>query len=305
MSTRQASLPGADADFLPSAGSRPARYRKNLGRFIRHQPVGAFCTLILFALAVTAVFADVIAPFDPTRNNVGPQIDGPSSAHYFGTDQFGRDLFSRVVHGARISLGVGFGATICAALIGTTLGTVSGYFGGIVDYVVQRFVDTAQAVPPIILLIGLMIVLGPSIVNVVIALALLSGLTTSRVIRGTVLGIRSLTYIEAARTLGASHPRIMLHHVLPNLLPTVIVLMSLGIGSAIVAEASLSYLGYGVPPPQPTWGGMMSVEGRGAMLLNPWILVFPTIALALVVYSMNMFGDAIRDEIDPRLRGTK
>ncbi len=304
MSASQVAILGADPGFDNATGRRQ-RYKQNIARFIRHQPVGSFCTIVLFGLAMTALFANVIAPFDPTQNNVGPQIEGPSGAHYFGTDQFGRDLFSRVVHGARISLGVGFGATICAALIGTTLGTVSGYFGGSVDYIIQRFVDTAQAVPPIILLIGLMIVLGPSITNVVIALALLSGLTTSRVIRGTVLGIRSLTYIEAAKTVGASHGRIMIHHVLPNLLPTVIVLMSLGIGSAIVAEASLSYLGYGVPPPQPTWGGMMSVEGRGAMLLNPWILIFPTIALALVVYSMNMFGDAVRDELDPRLRGSR
>lgn len=274
-------------------------------RFSRRQPIGAVSGLILLALVCVAVLADVVSPYSPTVNNSGPALSGPSLHNPFGTDNFGRDVLSRVIHGARVSLYVGLGATLSAAIVGTFIGATTGYVGGALDYFVQRLVDAAQAVPPLILLIGIMIVLGPSTTNVILALAARGSLTLSRVIRGSVLSIRTLPYIEAARSTGASHVRILLGHVIPNLLPTILVLTSVSIGGNIVAEASLSFLGFGVPPPNPTWGGMMSAEGRLYMLLNPWILVFPTLALAIVVYCMNMLGDAVRDEFDPRLRGTR
>jgi peptide/nickel transport system permease protein len=194
---------------------------------------------------------------------------------------------------------------VLSTLIGTLLGVIAGFWRGAVDYVMQRIVDAVQAVPPTIMLIAIMVALGPSITNVIIALAVRGGLSLSRVVRGSVFGVRSQQYIEAALATGATRGRVMAVHIFPNILPTVIVLMSVGIGGNIIAEASLSFLGYGVPPPDPTWGGMISAEGRTYMLVNPWILVFPTLALAVVVYAFNMFGDALRDELDPRLRGSR
>lgn len=281
----------------------PVRWAVNSVRFARRQPIGASAAVVLVLLVFVAVFADVIAPYSPTKNDVGESLAGPSREHLFGTDQFGRDLFSRVVHGARVSLYVGLGATLVAAAIATVLGAISGYVGGAFDYILQRLVDAAQAVPPLVMLIGIMVVLGPSITNVIVALAARGGLSLSRVVRGSVIGVRTYPYIEAARATGASQPRILMRHILPNVLPVVVVLISTSIGANIVAEASLSFLGFGIPPPNPSWGGMMSVEGRLYMLVDPWILVFPTLALGLVVFAMNMFGDALRDEIDPRMRG--
>jgi peptide/nickel transport system permease protein len=293
------------AELAGKRGVARRRFLKNMARFLRRQPIGAASAVILVLLVVVAVFANVVSPYSPTVNNTGPALSGPTLNNPFGTDNFGRDVLSRVIHGARTSLYVGLGATLTAAVVGTLIGAISGYAGGPLDYFVQRLVDAAQAVPPLILLIGIMIVLEPSTTNVIIALAVRGSLTLSRVIRGSVLSIRTLPYVEAARSVGASHVRIVLGHVIPNLLPTILVLTSVSIGGNIVAEASLSFLGYGIPPPNPTWGGMMSAEGRLYMLLDPWILVFPTLALALVVYSMNMLGDAIRDEFDPRLRTTR
>lgn len=298
----------AVADNMILAARDPSlatRWARAIARFSRRQPIGAFSAGVLVLLVLVAIFADVIAPYPPTSNNVGPSLISPSADHFFGTDQFGRDLFSRVVHGARISLYVGLGATFGAAAFATILGAVSGYLGGAFDYIVQRFVDASQALPPLVMLIAILVVLEPSVTNVIIALAARGSLSLSRVVRGAVIGIRAFPFIDAARAMGASTPRILLRHILPNILPVVVVLMSTSIGGYIVAEASLSFLGFGVPPPTPSWGGIMSAEGRLYMIVQPWILVFPTIALSLVVYVMNMFGDALRDELDPRLRGSR
>ena len=294
-----------DALLVPQDPSRAARWGTGLVRFSRRQPIGAFSAGVLVLLVFVAIFADTIAPYSPTANNVGESLINPSTGHFFGTDQFGRDLFSRVIHGARISLYVGLGATFGAAAFATILGAVSGYLGGVFDYIVQRFVDASQALPPLVMLIAILVVLEPSVTNVIIALAARGSLSLSRVVRGAVIGIRAFPFIDAARAMGASTPRILLRHILPNIFPVVVVLMSTSIGGYIVAEASLSFLGFGVPPPTPSWGGIMSAEGRLYMIVQPWILVFPTIALSLVVYVMNMFGDALRDELDPRLRGSR
>ncbi len=298
-------MAGAEAILLPQEPTLAGRWGTSAVRFARRQPIGAFSGCVLVLLLLVAIFADVIAPYSPTANNAGPSLIGPTVDHPFGTDQFGRDLFSRVVHGARISLYVGLGATLGAAFFATILGAVSGYLGGAFDYIVQRFVDASQALPPLVMLIAILVVLEPSVTNVIIALAARGSLSLSRVVRGSVIGIRGFPFIDAARAMGASTPRILLRHILPNILPVVVVLMSTSIGGYIVAEASLSFLGFGVPPPTPSWGGIMSAEGRLYMIVQPWILVFPTIALSLVVYVMNMFGDALRDELDPRLRGSR
>ena len=271
-------------------------------RFSRRQPLGAFSAVVLVVLVLSAALADVIVPYDPIRNNVGPSLEGPDGAHLFGTDHFGRDVFSRIVYGARTSLYVGIGATLLGVLAATLLGAVSGYMGAKLDYFVQRFVDTAQAIPPLIFLLGVLLVLGPRTEYIILALGLRTGLSLSRIVRGSVIDIKAEDYVEAARSFGASGARILTFHVLPNIFALIIVLVSTTIGGLIIAEASLSFLGFGVPPPTPSWGGMLSVDGRIYMLAAPWLLIAPAFALSLVVFATNMFGDALRDELDPRMR---
>lgn len=305
MTMRDAALQSANAVALGSERSWLGRWRVGISRFARRQPIGMASAVIMAVMVLAAVFANVIAPYSPTRNDVGPSLESPSADHWMGTDQYGRDIYSRIVHGARISLYVGLITTLLGTGAATILGAVSGFRGGWVDYILQRLVDTSQAIPPLILLIGVMVVLGPSIQNVILALAFRQALSVSRVVRSAVLAIRTNAYVEAAQTLGAGQVRILLRHIIPNVVPVIVVLVSSSIGGLIVAEASLSFLGYGVPPPTPSWGGMMSAEGRLYMLTAPWILIFPTIALSLVVFAMNMLGDALRDEFDPRLRGSR
>ncbi len=273
-------------------------------RFSRRQPLGAFSAVVLVVLVLSAALADVIVPYDPIRNNVGPSLEGPAGPHLFGTDHFGRDVFSRIVYGARTSLYVGIGATLLGVLAATLLGAVSGYMGGKLDYFVQRFVDTAQAIPPLIFLLGVLLVLGPRTEYIILALGLRTGLSLSRIVRGSVIDIKGEEFVEAARSFGASDARILAFHVLPNIFALIIVLVSTTIGGLIVAEAALSFLGFGVPPPTPSWGGMLSVDGRIYMLAAPWLLIAPAFALTLVVFATNMFGDALRDELDPRMRSS-
>ena len=291
---------GRSATDAIGLGRLPSR----IVRFSRRQPLGAFSAVVLVVLVLSAALADVIVPYDPIRNNVGPSLEGPDGTHLFGTDHFGRDVFSRIVYGARTSLYVGMGATLLGVLAATLLGAVSGYTGGKLDYFVQRFVDTAQAIPPLIFLLGVLLVLGPRTEYIILALGLRTGLSLSRIVRGSVIDIKAEDYVEAARSFGASGARILTFHVFPNIFALIIVLVSTTIGGLIVAEASLSFLGFGVPPPTPSWGGMLSVDGRIYMLAAPWLLIAPAFALTLVVFATNMFGDALRDELDPRMRST-
>lgn len=309
MSTPPLDIPdtkaAGNATMLAADRSRFHRWLRAAVRFGKRQPLGTVSGVLLVGMVLVAVFADLVAPYSPLRNNVGPALEGPSMRHYFGTDQFGRDVFSRVVHGSRVSLYVGLVTTVVGTAVATLLGVFSGYFGGVTDYITQRLSDAAQAVPPLVLLIGILVVLGPSATNIILALAIRNALSLSRVVRSAVLSVRETTYVEAARALGASPARTMALHVLPNIFPTVIILISTTIGANILAEAALSFLGYGVPPPRPTWGGMISADGRIYMLMAPWILIFPTLALSAVVFALNMFGDALRDELDPRMRGAR
>lgn len=279
------------------------RYGSGAAAFARAKPLGAIGALVLLVMVVMAIFAPIIEPYNPVSNNQREALQSPRTGHLMGTDQFGRDIFSRVVRGARISLYVGLGATVTAIVLATMIGVCSAYFGGVTDYVVQRVVDTVQAIPGLILLISVLVILGPSITNVVLALAFRSAITTSRVVRSATLAVLANPYIEAAKVVGARDLRVMTLHLVPNIIPPVIIVATVQFGGAILAEASLSFLGYGVPPPTPTWGGMMSAEGRTFMLAAPWILIGPAVALSLVVFSVNMLGDALRDRLDPRLRG--
>ncbi len=280
--------------------------------FTRRKPLGAFGGAIVVLLVAVAIGAPVFAPYAPLENNQAVALKGPSLAsidgtfpHLAGTDQFGRDVFSRVVYGAQTSLYIGVLVTVVSTIPALALGVASAFFGGWVDYFLQRFVDTVQAVPYLILLIAIMVVLGPSFINVVFALSFRRAVTESRVLRGSTLGLMNQTYIEAARATGATNGRIMLRHLVPNLVPLLIVLSSTAFAGVILSEASLSFLGYGVPPPRPSWGGMLAADGRAFMYAAPWMLIAPTLALAIVVFGVNMFGDALRDVLDPRLRGAR
>lgn len=296
------------------SGGRLVTRRNPLGGFgaqarrmahaARKKPMGAAGAIVLVVLILLAVFADLIAPYSPLEHS-SERLVGPSSAHWVGTDQFGRDVLSRVIHGARTSLYVGLVATVLSMIPAVLLGMTSAFFGGWFDYALQRFVDTIQALPALILLVTILVILGPGLWNVVFALSFNRAIVGSRVMRGATLSISSSTYVEAARACGASNLRIILGHLLPNIVPTIIVVYSLGFGTVILAEASLSFLGYGVPPPTPSWGGMLAADGRSYMFAAPWMLWGPTIALAVVVFAVNMFGDAVRDLLDPRLRGAR
>lgn len=274
-------------------------------RFARTKPLGAFGALVVVVLVLMAIGAPVIAPYPPLENNQAVAFQSPSASHLSGTDQFGRDVFSRIVYGAQTSLYIGVLVTVVSTIPSLMLGVISAYFGGWVDYVLQRFVDTVQAIPYLILLIAIMVVLGPSFINVVFALSFRRAVTESRVLRGATMGLLNQTYIEAARAIGATDTRIMTRHLVPNLVPLLIILSSTAFAGVILSEASLSFLGYGVPPPRPSWGGMLAADGRQYMYAAPWMLIAPTIALAITVFGVNMFGDALRDILDPRLRGSR
>ncbi|MEZ4503285.1 MAG: ABC transporter permease [Dehalococcoidia bacterium] len=299
------SAPGVTASSLQiRERSAVLRWLDYARSFARHKPLGAFGAVVLVLLVLMAVFAEFVAPFGSLETNQSIALEGPSFTHIAGTDQFGRDVFSRIVFGARTSLYVGVSVTLAAMLPALALGIVSAYFGGWVDYLLQRLVDTIQSVPYLILLIAIMVILGPSLLNVILALSFRRAIVESRIMRGATLSILNETYIDAAHAIGARDLRIMARHVLPNIMPTVIVIASIGFGGVILAEASLSFLGYGVPPPTPSWGGMLASDGRAYMFAAPWMLIAPTIALGVVVFGVNMFGDALRDVLDPRLRGS-
>jgi peptide/nickel transport system permease protein len=290
-------LPGSPARGVSRAWYRP------LLRFVRVKPLGTVSALIIVVLVVVALLAPVLSPFSPAVHDGAHQLQGPTARHLFGTDQYGRDILSRIIYGARTSLYVGLGATLVATGLAVVIGTVSAYFGGGLDYAIQRVVDTVQSIPQLILLIAILVILGPSLTNVIIALSVRAALVTSRVIRGSALSVLAQPYVDAGRVLGASHIRLMRRYLIPNIMAPVIVLASISFGGNILAEASLSFLGYGVPPPTATWGSMLSAEGRAFMFVAPWLLIAPTVALTLVVFASNMLGDALRDVLDPRLRG--
>ncbi len=274
-------------------------------RFARRKPLGAFGAVVLILLVISATFAEVIAPYGPLQQGTGDALEPPSLAHLAGTDQFGRDMFSRLIYGARTSLTVSVSATIMVTIPSVILGVVMGYYRGWVDLFLQRIVDAVQAVPGLILLITIVSILGPGLWNVIFALAIPASITSSRLQRAATLQVSGRDYVLAAQALGATTPRIMMWYILPNIMATVIVVMSLGFGGYILAESTLSFLGYGIPPPAPSWGGMLASDGRRYMYSSLHMFVGPALALSLVVFGVNMFGDAIRDILDPRLRGSQ
>ncbi|PKB69912.1 MAG: hypothetical protein BZY77_02880 [SAR202 cluster bacterium Io17-Chloro-G5] len=271
--------------------------------FARRKPMAFVGAIVLIAAVLLAIFADVIAPHNATDIGVGGRFMGPGAEGTFlGTDQLGRDIYSRLIYGSRISMYVGIVSVLIGISLGTMIGIASAYVGGWTDILIQRLVDALMGFPPIILALGLMAALGASVNNVVIALVVILVPGATRVIRSQALSIKELDYTLAAKSIGASSARIMLRHMLPNVAATYIVLITLTLGFAIVVEASLSFLGVGIPPDIATWGSMLEL-GREHIDKQGWMVVFPGFVIALIVFSVNFLGDGLRDVMDPRLRG--
>jgi peptide/nickel transport system permease protein len=273
-------------------------------RLLKEKPLASVGGGILLLLVLVALLADVLAPYRMDQMDLRAMLEGPSRDHWFGTDEIGRDLLSRVIHGARISITVGLVGAVYATALSTILGLSSGYFGGKFDVVLQRFVDSWMSFPDLFLALAILAVVGPGITQVIFVIGLLYAISGSRIIRGATIQTNANVYVEAARVVGCSNFRIMFVHILPNVMAPIIILLTTRMASMILVEASLSFLGYGIPPPEPSWGGMLSGAGRMYMVQNPWIALWPGIALGTVVYGINMFGDGLRDLLDPRLRGS-
>ena len=292
---------------LPTAGAAAPKPVSHgfMARLWRDKPLGAVVGVVLQAFVVIGVFADFIAPYD--FNEIAPldRMQAPSLAHWFGTDNLGRDVLSRCIYGAQLSVIIGCSAAALATLISAVLGIVSGYFGGKIDLGLQRVVDAWMSFPDLIVLIVVVSVLGPGMPQIIGTLGLLLGIGGSRIVRSAVVSVREHMYVHAAQSTGASWPRILWKHVLPNVMPPIIVLFTTRVGSVILAESGLSFLGLGVPPPSPTWGSMLSGSGRTYMFQGPWLALAPGLCLTAVVYATNVFGDALRDLLDPRMRGTR
>ena len=274
----------------------------NIVRLLTTKPLGAAGAFVVVGMVALALATPLIAPFDPLEAHFADRFKGPSATYLLGTDNFGRDLLSRIIWGARVSLVVGFGAVALGHTVGAVVGVVSGYAGGNVDILFQRFVDAMMAFPRLIMALAIVAVMGPSILNVILAIAIVDMPRSARILRAGGLVVKQTQYVEAAVAVGASPPRIILVHVMPNCLAPYLIVATAGLGQAIVVEASLSFLGLGVPPPLPSWGGMLSGVGREYLQQAPWIAIFPGVAISLTVYGFNLLGDAIRDVWDPRLR---
>ena len=272
-------------------------------RLVREKPLGTACGILILILILVAIFADGLAPYPYYEAHLVDRLQGASTAYLLGTDQFGRDLLSRLIYGARLTLSVGLAATATNVLVAVLIGVTSGFIGGRFDIIVQRFVDAWMCFPALLLLLTIMSIVGQGLLQIVLVLGIAGGIGGSRVVRGAVISIKENDYLHAAIATGSSTMKSLVRHVLPNIMPVLIIIFSINIGGVIISEASLSFLGFGLPIGIPSWGGMLSREGRQFMEMAPWLAIFPGLCLTVVVYCLNMFGDAMRDLLDPRLRG--
>ncbi len=286
------------------AGMRPKRNLwENILNFAQRKPLGAFGAVVVILLVIVAILAPIVATDDPRLTNAAYRFNLPNADTWLGGDQIGRDVYSRLVYGTRISLVVGLLSVFFGITIGAFIGIVSGYFGGITDLVIQRIMDAMMSFPALILALAIMAILGASVTNVVIALSAVFIPGAARTIRSQALSIKEVDYVLAARAVGAGDWRIILRHMAPNCAATFIVLASISLGWAIVVEASLSFLGVGIPPDVPSWGGMLNGVAQNSLDGAPWLGVFPGLAIAITVFAVNLLGDALRDVLDPRMRG--
>jgi peptide/nickel transport system permease protein len=293
------------------ATAEPAREPWTLPRaagalllFCRRKPLGALGGLLVLLMLIMALGAPLIAHYDYDESVPGARMRAPGAQFWMGTDNLSRDMWSRVVYGARVSVTVGFVTIALSTLVATAIGVSSAYVSGVYDMAVQRVVDAWMSFPYLVIILSLMSVLGPGLFNLILSLSVLVAAASARVIRGAALSVMENPYIESARAMGTGHLRIVLRHVMPNVMATVIIVATIGLGGVILAESSLSFLGLGVPPPHPSWGAMLAGSGRSYMQRAPWMAVFPGLAISLAVFGFNMLGDALRDVLDPRLRGT-
>ena len=289
----------------PTASLRDALGRSLVGRLVREKPLAAVGGAVFLLFLFCGVFAGVLAPYGVNETNLEHRLEAPSLAFPLGTDHLGRDVLSRILMGAQLSMVVSFLAAGLATVVSLAIGVVSGYFGGKTDMVMQRGVDAWMTFPDLVLLIVIISVVGPGIPQIVLVLGLLYGIAGSRIVRGAVVSVKENMYTHAAQSIGAPTWHILRRHIVPNVVPVLIVLFTTRIGAVILTEAGLSFLGLGVPPPAPTWGSMLSGTGRTYMYLGPWLALAPGLSLTIVVYAINVYGDGLRDLLDPRMRGNQ
>lgn len=293
------------ADTVPSEVGAKAqnRFASFISRLVREKPLGLVGGIIVVLMLLTGLLANVIAPYGINQVKAVDRLKPPSAQHLMGTDQLGRDVFSRIIYGARISMIVGLGGAALSTTIATVIGILSGFMRGTLDMVLQRLVDAWMCLPWLFIVLTIMVLLKAGLLQVILVLGITNGIGSSRVVRSAVIGIQENIYVEAAKAVGDSTGTTLVRHILPNVMAPIIIILSLSVGGMILAEATISFLGYGIPPPTPSWGGMLSWEGRNYMLQAPWLALWPGLALSVAVYGINMLGDAVRDILDPRLRG--
>ena len=297
-----------DATGIPLPVIEPKR-RTRLAdffiRLVREKPLGTVSGIIILILILVSIFADALAPYPFWEVHPADMLQGSSARYLLGTDQLGRDLMSRLFYAARLSLVVGLSATAVNVVVAVLIGGISGFLGGKLDLVMQRFVDAWMAFPGLLILLTVMSIAGRGVLQIILVLGIAGGIGASRVVRGAVIGIKENDYFLAAQAIGSPTTATLMRHVLPNIMAPVIIIFSISVGGVIMAEAGLSFLGFGLPASVPSWGGMLSREGRLYMEMAPWLALWPGLCLTTVVYCLNMLGDALRDLLDPRLRGAE
>ena len=287
----------------PAVPHKRSFTRDLIKRLFRERPLGAWSGVIVVVLGLVAIFAEVLAPFPFSEIHLVDRLSGTTGTYLLGTDQLGRDILSRLIYGARLSLGVGIAATLVSLVVSLLVGGIGGFAGGKLDIIIQRFVDAWLSFPPLLLLLTILSTFGRGVPQIILVLGISAGIGNARVVRSAVISIKANPYFEAARSIGSPLTRTLLRHVWPNITAPIIVIFSITIGGVIISEASLSFLGFGLPQEVPSWGAMLSREGRKYMEVSPRLAMLPGLALVIVVYCLNMLGDATRDLLDPRLRG--
>ncbi len=296
----------SDAIGIPSAVIEPKRRSRLFNfitRLVKTKPLGTASGIVILVLVIVAIFADFLMPYPFSEVHARDMLQGSSAQYLLGTDQLGRDILSRLIYGARLSLYVGLSATTIDVLVGILIGGISGFVAGKYDLIMQRFVDAWIAFPGLLILLTVMSIAGKGLTQIILVLGIAGGIGGSRIIRGAVIGIKENDYFLAAEAIGSTKRRTLMRHVLPNIMPVIIIIYSISVGGVIMTEASLSFLGFGLPAQIPSWGGMLSREGRLYMEMKPMLALWPGLCLTIVIYCLNMFGDAMRDLLDPRLRG--